>query len=102
MTSITNLIRGTDGECFDLFERSGANVERAGEPLDEALAGFPDTWGLTQDTTQLAIAAEESRDLAIRPGVVTRSTDMDDACGPVWRQASWRNRAGYNFRWARP
>jgi hypothetical protein len=60
MTSITNLIRGTDREYFDLFERSGANV--------------------------LAIAAEESRDIAVRPVVATRSTDTDDACGPVWRQ----------------
>ena len=54
MTSITNLIRGPDREYFDLFERIGANV--------------------------LAIAAAESRDIAIRPAVATRSTDP----GEVW------------------
>ena len=63
MTSITNLIRGTDREYLDLFERIGASV--------------------------LAIAAEESRGIAIRPAVAIGSTDTDDACGPVWRQAQW-------------
>ena len=38
MASITNLIRGTDREYFDLFERAGANVARAGELLDEIVA----------------------------------------------------------------
>ena len=46
MASISNLIRGADREYFDLFERAGANVERAGELLDEMLAGFPDSQGL--------------------------------------------------------
>jgi hypothetical protein len=55
-----NLIRGTDREYFDLSERSGSSV--------------------------LAIAAEESRDLAMKPAVVPRSTDTDDEFGPVWRQ----------------
>jgi predicted phosphate transport protein (TIGR00153 family) len=49
MASITNLIRGTGREYFDLFERAGANVARAGELLDQMLAGFPDTEGLAQD-----------------------------------------------------
>ena len=49
MASITNLIRGTDREYFDLCERAGANVERAGELLDEMLDGFPDTQGLAHD-----------------------------------------------------
>jgi hypothetical protein len=49
MASITNLIRGTDREYFDLFERAGANVERAGALLDEMLAGFPDSQGLAHD-----------------------------------------------------
>jgi predicted phosphate transport protein (TIGR00153 family) len=49
MASITNLIRGSGREYFDLFERAGANVARAGELLDEMLAGFPDTQGLAQD-----------------------------------------------------
>ena len=38
MASIINLIRGTDREYFDLFERAGANVARAGELLDEIVA----------------------------------------------------------------
>ncbi len=42
MASIANLIRGTDREFFDLFERAGANVVRAAELLDEMLATFPD------------------------------------------------------------
>jgi predicted phosphate transport protein (TIGR00153 family) len=49
MASITNLIRGTGREYFDLFERAGANVQRAGELLDEMLAGFPDTRALARD-----------------------------------------------------
>jgi uncharacterized protein len=49
MASFANLMRGTDGEYFDLFERAGANVERAGMLLDEMLGGFPDTQGLAQD-----------------------------------------------------
>ena len=49
MASISNLIRGTDREYFDLFERAGANVERAGDLLDEMLAGFPDSHGLAND-----------------------------------------------------
>ena len=49
MASITNLIRGTGREYFDLFERAGANVRRAGELLDEMLDGFPDSSGLAQD-----------------------------------------------------
>jgi hypothetical protein len=54
MALMTNLICGPDREHFDF----GANVEWAGDLLDEMLAGFPDTWGLTQDTPQrLAIAA---------------------------------------------
>ncbi len=49
MASITNLIRGTGREYFDLFERAGANVARAGELLDDMLAGFPESQGLAQD-----------------------------------------------------
>jgi uncharacterized protein len=48
MASITNLIRGTGSEYFVLFERAGANVARAGELLEEMLAGFPDTHGMAQ------------------------------------------------------
>jgi uncharacterized protein len=49
MPSITNLIRGTGREYFDLFERAGANVARAGGLLDEMLGGFPESHGLAQD-----------------------------------------------------
>lgn len=49
MPSITTLIRGTGREYFDLFERAGANVERAGGLLDEMLAEFPDGEGLAED-----------------------------------------------------
>jgi len=49
MASITNLIRGSGREYFDLFERAGANVARAGELLDEMLAGFPESQGLAHD-----------------------------------------------------
>jgi predicted phosphate transport protein (TIGR00153 family) len=43
MASITDLLRGTDREFFDLFERAGANIVRAAELLDEMLAGYPET-----------------------------------------------------------
>jgi uncharacterized protein len=49
MASISTLIRGTGREYFDLFERAGANMERAGGLLDEMLAGFPDSQGLAQE-----------------------------------------------------
>jgi predicted phosphate transport protein (TIGR00153 family) len=48
MASITNLIRGTGREYFNLFERAGNNVARAGKLLDEMLAGFPDSQALAQ------------------------------------------------------
>ena len=49
MASIANLMRHTDREFFDLFERAGPNVVRAAEPLEEMLAGFPDGQGLAQE-----------------------------------------------------
>jgi hypothetical protein len=88
MASITQLTRGTDGEYFEPSERSDANVERVGDLQDEMLARFPDTWGLAKDTTQrLAVAVEESRDLATIGPEVASSSDTDDVCGPVGRQA---------------
>jgi hypothetical protein len=47
MALITNLIRDTDREYIDPFDRAGSDVERAGDLLDEMLAGFPDPRGLT-------------------------------------------------------
>ncbi len=49
MPSIGQLLRGTDREIFDLFERAGANIVRAAELLDEMLAGFPETHGLARE-----------------------------------------------------
>jgi predicted phosphate transport protein (TIGR00153 family) len=43
MASITDLLRGTDREFFDLFERAGANILRTAELLDEMLAGYPES-----------------------------------------------------------
>jgi uncharacterized protein len=59
MASLANLIRGTDRECFDRFERAGANVERAGELLDEMLAGFPDSQGLAEDIRECERAGDQ-------------------------------------------
>jgi uncharacterized protein len=49
MTSFGDLLRGSDREYFDLFERAGANIVRAAELLDEMLAGFPESQGLAQE-----------------------------------------------------
>jgi predicted phosphate transport protein (TIGR00153 family) len=47
--SIANLLRGTDREFFDLFERAGANIVRAAELLDEMLANYPESAHLAGD-----------------------------------------------------
>jgi uncharacterized protein len=49
MAALGNMLRGGDGEFFDLFERAGANVVRAAELLDEMLSGFPESTGLARD-----------------------------------------------------
>jgi predicted phosphate transport protein (TIGR00153 family) len=49
MGLIGQLLRGSDREFFDLFERAGANVVRAAELLDEMLEGFPDSRRLARD-----------------------------------------------------
>ena len=46
MASIANLLRGSDREFFDLFERAGANIVHAAELLDEMLASYPESAGL--------------------------------------------------------
>ena len=51
MPSIGQLLRGSDREFFDLFERAGANAVRAATLLDELLAGFPETQLLARDIT---------------------------------------------------
>ncbi len=77
MASITNLIRGTGREYFDLFERAGANVARAGELLDEMLAGFPDTHGLAQDIWECERAGDEITHELIRRLNQTFVTPID-------------------------
>ena len=45
MGSISDMLRGSDREYFDLFERAGANIVRAAELLAEMLvlvAGLAD------------------------------------------------------------
>ncbi len=49
MPSIGQLLRGTDREIFDLFERAAANIVRAATLLDEMLADFPETQGLARE-----------------------------------------------------
>jgi uncharacterized protein len=49
MPSIGQLLRGTDREIFDLFERAGDNIVRAAELLDEMLTDFPETHGLARE-----------------------------------------------------
>jgi predicted phosphate transport protein (TIGR00153 family) len=49
MRSIGKLLRGSDQEIFDLFERATANIVRAAELLVEMLTGFPETQGLSRE-----------------------------------------------------
>ena len=77
MASITNLIRGTGREYFDLFERAGENVARAGELLDEMLAGFPDTQGLAQDIVTCERRGDEITHELIKRLNQTFVTPMD-------------------------
>ena len=49
MASIANLLRSSDREFFDLFERAGANIVRAAELLDEMLASYPEHPELARD-----------------------------------------------------
>jgi uncharacterized protein len=49
VASIANLLRGSDREFFDLFERAGANIVHAAELLDELLAGYPESASLAGD-----------------------------------------------------
>ncbi len=53
MASIANLLRGSDREFFDLFERAGANIVRAADLLDEMLARYPESQGLARDILDL-------------------------------------------------
>jgi predicted phosphate transport protein (TIGR00153 family) len=43
VASIANLLRGSEREFFDLFERAGVNIVHAAELLDEMLASYPES-----------------------------------------------------------
>ena len=60
MASIANLLRGTDREFFDLFERAGANIVRAAELLDEMLASYPETPDLAPTSSPASTTAIRS------------------------------------------
>jgi uncharacterized protein len=49
VASIANLLRSSDREFFDLFERAGSNIVRAAELLDEMLARYPETAEMARD-----------------------------------------------------
>jgi uncharacterized protein len=67
VTSIANLLRGSDREFFDLFERAGANIVHAAELLDEMLASYPESAELAKD-----IRASEHEGDHITHEVITR------------------------------
>jgi hypothetical protein len=99
MASIANLLRGTDRDYFDFFERAGATVERAGDRLVRMLAGFADTGRPTQDATQpLAIAAEACRDLAIGPESLLDHPLRMMCVGVFGDRLPCRNAGGYLLR----
>jgi uncharacterized protein len=43
VASIANLLRGSDREFFDLFERAGANIVLTADLLDQMLARYPES-----------------------------------------------------------
>jgi predicted phosphate transport protein (TIGR00153 family) len=47
--SVEHLLRGSDHEFFDLFERAAANLVRAAELLEEMLTNFPESRVLARD-----------------------------------------------------
>jgi predicted phosphate transport protein (TIGR00153 family) len=49
MPQLTNILRGSDREFFDLFERAGANIVQAADLLDQMLRGFPERRELARD-----------------------------------------------------
>ncbi len=49
MTGLARILRGTDDEFFDLFDRAGQNVARAGELIKRLLADYPDSAGLAAE-----------------------------------------------------
>jgi uncharacterized protein len=49
VASIANLLRGSEREFFDLFQRAGDNIVHAAELLDEMLARYPETAHIAAD-----------------------------------------------------
>jgi predicted phosphate transport protein (TIGR00153 family) len=49
MAGLADVLRGQDPEFFDLFERSGANIVRAAQLLDEMLGDYPERRELARD-----------------------------------------------------
>jgi uncharacterized protein len=49
MASLTRILRGTDDEFFDLFDRAAQNVARAGELIERLLADYPESAGLAAE-----------------------------------------------------
>ena len=49
MAGLARILRGTDDEFFDLFDRAGQNVAKAGELIERLLADYPDSAGLATD-----------------------------------------------------
>jgi len=49
MAGLARKLRGTDDEFFDLFDQAGANIARAGELIEQLLAGYPESAHLAAD-----------------------------------------------------
>jgi uncharacterized protein len=49
MAGLARMLRGTDSEFFDLFDEAGRNIARAGELIEQLLAGYPESAGLAGD-----------------------------------------------------
>jgi predicted phosphate transport protein (TIGR00153 family) len=49
VAGLARILRGTDDEFFDLFDRAGRNVARAGELIERLLADYPESAGLAAD-----------------------------------------------------
>jgi len=49
MAGLADVLRGSDREFFDLFERAGSNIVKAAELLDQMLLDFPERRDLATD-----------------------------------------------------
>jgi len=46
MAGLARMLRGTDDEFFDLFDQAGRNIARAGQLIEQMLAGYPESASL--------------------------------------------------------